>query len=121
MATHSALLAIGLLAGVLGGMFGIGGGLIMVPALLFLMKMKQLDAFGTSLAAMLPPAGVLGVIEYYRNGNINIRYAALLCVGLLVGAYFGAKIVISLPPGAVRRAYGGFLLLVGLRLLVFAK
>jgi uncharacterized membrane protein YfcA len=121
MATYSVLLAIGLVAGVLGGMFGIGGGLLMVPALILIMKMGQLDAFGTSLAALVPPAGLLGAIEYYRNGNTNIRYALLLSAGLLVGAYLGARIVISLPPATARRAYGVFLLVVAVRSLVFGK
>ena len=121
MATYSALLAIGLVAGVLGGMFGIGGGLVMVPALLLLMNMKQLDAFGTSLAAMVPPSGLLGAIEYYRHGNVNIKYALLLSAGLLVGAHFGAKIVIGMSPVLARRAYGAFLMAVAIRFLVFAK
>ena len=121
MATYSVLLAIGLVAGVLGGMFGIGGGLLMVPALILIMKMKELDAFGTSLAALVTPAGLLGAIEYYRNGNTNIRYALLLSVGLLVGAYIGARIVISVPPTMARRAYGVFLLIVAVRSLVFGK
>jgi len=117
MATYSILLAIGLVAGVLGGMFGIGGGLLMVPALILIMKMKQLDAFGTSLAALVPPAGLLGAIEYYRNGNTNIRFALLLSIGLLVGIYFGARLVISLPPAVARRIYGAFLLVVAVRFL----
>lgn len=121
MATYSALLAIGLVAGVLGGMFGIGGGLIMVPALIILLKMKQLDAFGTSLAALVPPSGLLGAIEYYRNGNTNIRYALLLSAGMLIGVYFGARFVISLSPAVARRAYGAFLLIVSIRFLIFAK
>ena len=118
MAIHLALLAIGLVAGVLGGMFGIGGGLIIVPALILIMKSKQLDAFGTSLAALTPPAGLLGAIEYYRNGNVNLKYALLLSAGLLIGAYFGARMVISMPPTAARRIYGVFLLIIGVRFLM---
>ncbi len=115
------LLAIGLLAGVFSGMFGIGGGLIIVPALLFIVKVKELQAIGTSLAALIPPVGLLGAAEYYRNGYINLRYAGLVALGLFVGAYFGARIMISLPPELIRRLYGVFLLLVAARMLLMGK
>lgn len=115
------LLAIGLLAGVFAGMFGVGGGLIIVPALLFLLKVKEVEAIGTSLAALIPPVGLLGAAEYYRNGFINIRYAGLVAVGLFVGAYFGARIMISLPPELVRRLYGIFLLAIAVRMLIMGK
>lgn len=116
-----ALLAIGLVAGVFAGMFGVGGGLIIVPALLFLLKMKEAEAIGTSLAALIPPVGLLGAIQYYREGFINVRYAALVAIGLFLGAYFGARITTSLPPELVRRIYAGFLLVVAARMLITAK
>lgn len=102
-------------------MFGIGGGLIIVPALLFLLKLKELEAIGTSLAALIPPVGLLGAVEYYRNGYINLRYAALLASGLFLGAYFGARIMISLPEVHIRRLYGGFLLVIAFRMLITGK
>lgn len=115
------LLAVGLVAGVFAGLFGIGGGLIIVPALLFVVKMKELEAIGTSLAALIPPVGLLGAIEYYRTGYINIRYAALVAAGLFVGAYFGARIMISLPPELIRRLYGLFLLVIAARMLFMGR
>lgn len=115
------LLAIGLFAGVLAGMFGIGGGLVIVPALLYLLKMKETEAIATSLAALIPPVGLLGAIEYHRNGFVNIRYAALIAVGLFLGAYFGARITIGLSPLLLRRVYGGFILLIGVRMLIMGK
>ena len=115
------LLGIGLVAGVFAGMFGIGGGLIIVPALLMIVKMKELEAIGTSLAALIPPVGLLGAIEYYRNGFINIRYAALIALGLFLGAYFGAKIMIGLPSHAIRRLYAGFLIVIAARMLWMGK
>jgi uncharacterized membrane protein YfcA len=115
------LLGIGLVAGVFAGMFGIGGGLVIVPALIFIVKVKELEAIGTSLAALIPPVGLLGAFEYYRNGYINIRYAALLAVGLFIGAYFGAKIVIGLPPHIIKRLYGTFLLVIAARMLIWGK
>ena len=115
------LLAIGLAAGVFAGMFGIGGGLIIVPALLYLMKMKELEAIGTSLAALIPPVGLLGAAEYYKNGYINIKYAALIAAGLFFGAVVGAKIVIGLPPVVIRRIYATFLIVIACRMLIFGK
>lgn len=115
------LLAIGLVAGVFSGMFGIGGGIVIVPALLFLVKMKQLEALGTSLAALIPPVGILGAMEYYRNGLVNLKYAALIAGGLAVGAYFGAKIMIGLPPGIAKKAYALFLVAVAVQMLLEKK
>lgn len=115
------LLAIGLAAGVLAGMFGIGGGLIIVPCLLYFMKLRELEAIGTSLAALIPPVGLLGAIEYYRNGYINVRYALLLALGIFAGAWFGARIMMPLSPVVIRRVYAGFLILVAGRMLIMGK
>lgn len=114
-------LGIGLVAGVFAGMFGIGGGLIIVPALIFLMGFKELEAIGTSLAALIPPVGLLGASEYWRNGYINIKVALLIAAGLTVGALLGAKIVIGLPPAVIRRLYGTFLLVIAARMLLWGK
>ncbi|HBY64737.1 MAG TPA: permease [Solibacterales bacterium] len=121
MTTYLMLLAIGLVAGVFAGMFGIGGGLVIVPALLFLMKMPELQAIGTSLAALIPPVGLLGAIAYYRAGHINVKYALIIAAGLFIGAYFGAKIVLGLPPTAIRRLYAAFLLIIAGRMLILGK
>ena len=112
------LLALGLVAGIFAGMFGIGGGLIIVPALIFVFGFKELEAIGTSLAALIPPVGLLGAAEYYRNGYINIRSAALIAVGLFCGALIGAKIVIGLPPIVIRRIYAAFLIAMAAKMLV---
>ncbi len=113
-----AMAAIGLVAGVASGMFGIGGGAIMVPAMVLIMALDQKLATGTSLGAQILPVGLLGALEYYRTGNLEIKSSLLIAVGLLIGAYFGAKITLSLPPQTVKRAYGIFLLLIGLRYLL---
>jgi uncharacterized membrane protein YfcA len=119
--TNLTLLAIGLAAGVLGGMFGLGGGLIIVPALLFILNLKEAEAIGTSLAALIPPVGLLGAIEYYRHGFIQVRYAALIALGLFAGAYLGARITTSLAPETVRRAYAILMLVVGARMLIAGR
>jgi uncharacterized membrane protein YfcA len=114
-------LGIGLVAGVFAGMFGIGGGLIIVPALIFLMGFKELQATGTSLAALIPPVGLLGAFEYYRNGYINVKVALVIAAGITVGALFGAKIIIGLPPVVIRKIYGVFLLAIAARMLLWGK
>ena len=114
-------LAIGLVAGVFAGMFGIGGGLIIVPALALLFKVDIRSATGTSLAALIPPVGLLGAYEYWHAGLINMKWALLIAAGLFVGAYFGAKIVIGLDPVVIKRLYGAFLLLISIRMLFFSK
>ena len=113
------LLGVGLAAGVLSGMFGIGGGVIIVPALIYVMKLKPTEAMATSLAALIPPVGLLGAYEYYRNGSIHVLTAVLVAAGLFVGAYFGAKISLNLPGDMVRRLYAVFLLAVAVKMLVW--
>ncbi len=119
--TYLALLAVGLVAGVASGMFGIGGGLIIVPALMFLFGLDLKSANGTSLAALIPPVGLLGAAAYYEAGKMNIRYAALIALGLFIGAYFGAKVTIGLPLQFVRKIYAGFLIVVAIRMLLVGK
>ena len=111
------LVLIGAAAGVLAGMFGIGGGLIIVPALVILFGFKQHAAVGTSLGALLLPVGAIGAWVYWKNGNVNLRYSALLAAGLLVGAFLGAKLVEPVSDLALRRMFGVFLLVVSVRML----
>jgi hypothetical protein len=115
------LIALGLLAGVLAGMFGIGGGLIIVPGLVLVLKVDAKMAAGTSLAALVLPTGLLGALEYYRSGLIDIKAACIVAGGLFVGAYFGARLMVGLDPLMAKRIYGGFLLLMGARLLFSAS
>ena len=111
------LLLVGTLAGVFAGMFGIGGGLIIVPALALLYGMKQHAAVGTSLGALLLPVGALSAWVYWRNGNVNVKYSVLLAAGLLVGAFVGAKLVEPISDLTLRRMFGAFLLIVSVRML----
>ena len=114
-------LAIGLAAGVLSGLFGLGGGIVIVPALLFFAKMQPSMATGTSLGALLLPVGALGAWEYYRNGDIDLRASVLLALGLFVGAYFGAKLNQVLSPEQAKRFFAVFLMAVAVRLWLTAK
>ena len=111
------LLAIGIVAGVAAGMFGIGGGLIIVPALDLLYKMSQHAAVGTSLGAILMPVGALAAWVYWKNGNLNVKYSLLIAAGLLVGGFVGAKLVEPVSDLTMRRLFGGFLLLVSIKMM----
>ena len=115
------LAALGLGAGVLAGMFGIGGGLVIVPGLVFLLKLDPKTAAGTSLAALVLPTGLLGAYEYYRGGYLDLRAAAVIALGLFVGAYFGARLMVGMNALVSRRVYAVFLLAMGARMLFSAK
>ncbi|BAS57075.1 sulfite exporter TauE/SafE family protein [Leptolyngbya boryana CZ1] len=115
------LLLIGLAAGVAGGMFGIGGGAIMVPAMVLLMGMEQKFATGTSVAAQILPIGILAAYVYYQKGNVNIKYSILIAVGLVIGNYFGALFANQpfISGETMKKLYGVFLLAIGFRYLLF--
>jgi uncharacterized membrane protein YfcA len=112
--------AIGLLAGVLSGLFGIGGGVVIVPLLVLVAGFAMTQATGTSLAALLLPVGALGAYEYWRAGHVDFKVAAVLAVGLLLGAYVGARLGISLPVEVVQRGFGVLLVIIGIRFAFFS-
>src|SRR3954471_10759962 len=99
------LLAIGLGAGVLSGIFGIGGGIVIVPALIYLARMQPQQASGTSLAALVLPVGAFGAWTYYKAGTLDVRAALLIAAGLAVGAAFGAQLALHLDAVLLRRAF----------------
>jgi uncharacterized protein len=109
-------LAVGVLAGVLSGFFGIGGGLVIVPALMMIWHMQSQMATGTSLGALLLPVGILGAWQYYRNGFVDVRASAFIALGLLVGALLGATVALQLPARIVQRAFAVFLVCAAVRL-----
>lgn len=111
------LLGIG--AGVVSGLFGVGGAVVIVPGLVLLAKLPQHTAHGTSLAALAIPIGFLiGAYEYHKRGQVNVGFAVVLAAGLLVGAYFGSRLAGSVSDVMLRRAFGAFLLLVSAKLLL---
>jgi uncharacterized membrane protein YfcA len=102
-------LVIGLVAGVLSGLFGIGGGIVIVPMLIITQGFKPQLATGTSLAALLLPVGALGAWQYWKSGDVNLKAAAFIALGLATGAYFGARIGVPLPPRVMQRSFAVFL------------
>lgn len=117
--TNSAflLLLVGLMAGGLSGFVGVGGGIVMVPALVWLLGYSQHQAQGTSLAVLVLPVVFLAVRNYYRAGVIDPKVVAIIAVAFVFGSYFGSKWSLALPMETVRRAFGGITLLVALKLL----
>jgi hypothetical protein len=110
------VLLIGLVVGVFSGIVGIGGGILFIPALVYLLGMSQHKAQGTSLGALLLPVGLFAFLEYYRRGNADLRVALLLAAGFLVGGYFGALGAQHIPDLWLRRIFALLLMAVGGRM-----
>ena len=110
------LLAIGIITGVVAGMFGIGGAIIMVPALVFIMGFSQYMAQGTSLAVMLPPIGIIAAWNYWKVGQVNIKFALILAAAFLIGSYFGSKFALNIPQNVLKKIFGVLLLLVAIKM-----
>jgi uncharacterized membrane protein YfcA len=113
-------LAIGLAAGVLSGLFGIGGGILIIPSLVFLASFPTKLALGTSLGAMLLPVGLLGAYAYYQQGNLNVRASLFIGLGLFFGAYIGARLAHAVPSATLQRMFAAFIVLMAIRLWVEA-
>jgi uncharacterized protein len=110
------LLAIGVLAGSISGLIGIGGGIIMVPIMVLLLGMTQHQAQGTSLAVMVPPIGILAAMHYYKQGHIDLRFAAVIAVGFLIGGFIGGKFAVDLPEAVLRKSFAAVLLVVAVKM-----
>jgi uncharacterized membrane protein YfcA len=109
---------IGLIVGVFSGIVGIGGGIIIVPALVYIFHMSQHRAQGTSLAVLLAPVGLLAFWEYHKAGNVDVSAALLIALGFFMGGYFGGLWAQQLPEIALRRVFGTLLVMIGIRLLL---
>ncbi|MBP2644246.1 MAG: putative permease [Firmicutes bacterium] len=109
---------IGIAAGILSGFFGIGGGIIIVPTLMYVCGFPQLKAQGTSLAIMLPPVGLLAFWQYYKNDNVDIHAALIICITLFIGGLLGGRIVQEIPPDILKKAFAIFLMFVAVKMLI---
>lgn len=107
------LAAIGFTAGALSGVFGIGGGTLIVPALVYGMGYSQKLATGTSLAILLPPVGIMAVMEYYKAGQVDLRASLIIALSLVVGSWLSARWAISISGHTLKGAFGVFLILLG--------
>ena len=115
------LAIIGLAAGILSGMIGVGGGIIIVPALVFVLGFTQQQAQGTSLGLLLLPVGILAVMNYYKQGYIDVKVVAIMCITFVAGGWLGSKIALSLPQETVKKVFAVILILVAFKMLFLDK
>ena len=108
---------LGAFAGALSGLIGIGGGVIIVPSLVFLFGFSQPEAQGTTLGLLVPPIGILAAWTYYQQGYVNFKVAALICFGFVLGGLLGAKLAINLPSNILKKVFGIVLLLIALKMI----
>ncbi len=111
---------LGFVTGTFSGIFGLGGGIIVVPALIFLFGFTQHQAQGTTLAMMVPPIGLLAAWTYYKQGLVDLKIAALLCIGFFIGGLLGAKFAVGLSDPLMRKIFGVVMLLISIKM-IFAK
>ncbi len=116
------LTVIGLSAGILSGMIGVGGGIVIVPALVYFLGLTQHEAQGTSLAMMIPPIGILAVYNYYKAEQVNMKYALILAAFFVVGGYLGSKITIDfIDEKTLKKFFGSVMLIAALKMIFFSK
>ncbi|MBM3246069.1 MAG: sulfite exporter TauE/SafE family protein [Candidatus Omnitrophica bacterium] len=111
-------IGLGLVAGIASGVFGIGGGIILIPAMVYLFGLTQHQAQGTTLALMVPPIGLLAALRYYYSGNVKLGMAGFICLGFFVGGLIGAHFVQNLADPLLKRSFGIFLLIISLRMIL---
>lgn len=120
MSNEILFVILGLVAGVFSGIIGLGGGVIIVPALVFIFGMSQQQAQGTTLALMVPPIGILAAYTYYQSGFVNLKIAGLVCLGFIFGGWLGAKIAVQLPKEVLQKIFAIVLLFLAVKMF-FAK
>ena len=111
------LILIGLFAGIMSGFIGIGGGVVMVPALVYVLGLSQHEAQGTSLILMLPPIGILAVMNYYKAGQVNIWYGVIIALAFVIGGYFGSKVALKMSPSKVKLIFGVLMLYISFKMI----
>lgn len=109
---------LGVIAGIASGIFGIGGGVILIPALIYIFGLTQHQAQGTTLAIMIPPIGLLAALRYYYSGNVKLGIAGFICVGFFVGALLGANLVQNVADINLKRLFGVFLFFIAARMIL---
>ena len=115
------LIIIGVAAGMLSGLVGVGGGIIIVPALVLLLHFSQKDAQGTSLGILLLPVGILAVMQYYKQGHVDIKIVGLVSIGFVIGGLMGSKLALTLSDDVVKKVFAIFMLLMACKMLFFDR
>ena len=115
------IILVGITAGMLSGLVGVGGGLVIVPALVYFIGFSQKTAQGTSLGLIMLPVGILGVLQYYKQGHVDFRIVGILAIGFLAGSFFGSKIALSLSQENVKKIFAVFMIIIAVKMLFFDK
>ncbi len=110
------LLLIGLFSGFISGSMGIGGGIIIIPALIFFMGLSQQYAQGTSIAVLSVPVAMVSAYNYYKSGYINFKFAGIIIITFMVGSFFGSKLAVTLPANILKKGFGILLLIIGIKM-----
>ena len=115
------LLLLGMVAGYFSGLVGIGGGIIIVPALILLFGFSQHAAQGTTLALLIPPIGILAVISYFQKGYVDVKSAIIICIGFVIGGYLGGRMAINISEEVLKKIFAVALIAVGVIMFVTGK
>lgn len=115
------LVLIGLIAGMLSGLIGIGGGVIIVPCLVYFLAFTQKDAQGTSLGLLMLPVGVLGVMQYYKMGHVDYKLIGILAIGFVLGSFLGSKLALTISDGNLKKIFAVIMILIACKILFFDK
>jgi uncharacterized protein len=112
------LILIGLVAGIFSGLIGLGGAVIMIPALIFFLGMSQFSAQGTSLAVMLPPIGILAAYNYWKVGEANLKFAMIIAFAFIIGGYIGSSFALNIPVNTLRKIFAIALIIIAINMLI---
>ncbi len=115
------IILIGIAAGMLSGFVGVGGGIIIVPSLIYFLGFSQKAAQGTSLGLILLPVGILAVLQFYKQGHIDVKVVGILAIGFLAGSYWGSKLALSLPDATVKKVFAVLMIIIAIKMLFFDK
>ncbi|MBL7701345.1 MAG: sulfite exporter TauE/SafE family protein [Ferruginibacter sp.] len=115
------IILVGVAAGILSGLVGVGGGIIIVPALIYFVGFSQKTAQGTSLAMIMLPVGILGVLQYYKQGHVDWKIVGLLAVGFVAGSFFGSRIALSISQEALKKVFAVLMIIIALKMLFIDK
>ena len=115
------IILVGIAAGMLSGLVGVGGGIIIVPALVYFIGFSQKSAQGTSLGLILLPVGILGVLQYYKQGHVDFKVVGILAIGFLAGSFFGSKIALSISQETLKKVFAVLMILIAVKMLFFDK
>ena len=115
------IIMVGIAAGILSGLVGVGGGIIIVPALVYFIGFSQKTAQGTSLAMIMLPVGIFGVMQYYKHGHVDFKIVGLLAIGFLAGSFFGSKIALSISQETLKKVFAVLMILIAIKMLFLDK